>query len=81
MKKENRNSLTESDLNSRRLDAIIRLLIELNKPNPKKKLTLYSTAQILKSCGLKPIEIAHILGKKSATEVAPYLYPKKGKVE
>jgi hypothetical protein len=70
--------LVETDPNTKRLDAIVRLLIELNKPNPKEKLTVYSTVQLLKSCGLKPIEIAHILGKKSATEVAPYLYPKRG---
>lgn len=56
----------------RRLDALIRLIMETYYP--KKKMTF--GAPILKSAGLTPTEIAKILGKKSATDVAPYLYPK-----
>jgi len=70
--------LSEQDPNTRRLDAIIRLLIELNRPKSDEKLSIASTVEILKSCGLKPIEIAHILGKKSVTDIAQYLYAKKG---
>jgi hypothetical protein len=33
--------------------------------------------QTLNSVGLTPTEIAAILGKKSPTDVAPYLYKKK----
>jgi len=58
-----------------RLDALIRLQIEFNKE--KENFNEGIAARILKSVGLKPTEIAKILGKKSATDVAPYLYPKK----
>jgi hypothetical protein len=34
-------------------------------------------ARLLKSAGLTPTEIARVLGKNSATDVSPYLYPKK----
>lgn len=60
-----------------RLDALIRLFIEMNKPNGEEKFSEATAARILKSTGLTPTEIARILGKKSATDVAPYLYPKK----
>lgn len=65
---ENKDILT-------RLDAIIRLYIEANKG--ENGLSDASAARILKSVGLTPTEIAKILGKKSATDVAPYLYGKK----
>jgi hypothetical protein len=62
----------------KRLDALIRLFIEINKkPDSKKEFTETDAARILKSLGLTPTEIAKILGKESATDVAPYLYPKK----
>lgn len=54
----------------RRLDALIRLIMEIHYP--KKKLTF--GAPILKSTGLTPTEIARILGKKRATDIAPYIY-------
>ena len=60
-----------------RLEAILMLLIELNRG--KEGFTEASTARALKHVGLTPTEIARILGKKSATDVAPFLYPKKGK--
>jgi hypothetical protein len=58
-----------------RLDALLRLFIETNKG--ENGLSEPSAARILKSVGLTPTEIAKILGKKSATDVAPYLYLKK----
>ncbi|MBI5472854.1 MAG: hypothetical protein HY961_10965 [Ignavibacteriae bacterium] len=60
---------------ARRLDAIIRLLIETNKD--ENVLSDATAARLLKSVGLTPTEIARILGKKSATSVAPYLYGKR----
>jgi len=63
----------------KRLDALIRLFIELNKSDPNKNFTEADAAKTLKSVDLTPTEIAKILGKKSATDVAPYLYPKKKK--
>ncbi len=60
-----------------RLDALLRLLIETNKD--KEGFTEASAARYLKSAGLTPTEIARILGKKSATDVSVYLYPKKKK--
>ena len=59
------------------LDALLRLFIETNKG--ENGLSDASAARILKSVGLTPTEIAKILGKKSATDVAPYLYGKKNK--
>lgn len=60
-----------------RLDALIRLFIEMNKPRGKEGFTETTAARILKSVGLTPTEIAGILGKKSATDVSKYLYLKK----
>jgi hypothetical protein len=61
----------------KRLDALIRLFIEINKPEGKQKFTEGDAARLLKSVDLTPTEIAKILGKNSATDVSPYLYPKK----
>lgn len=61
----------------RRLDALIRLYIESIKI--ANGLTDAAGARVLKSVGLTPSEIAKIFGKKSATDIAPYLYPKKNK--
>ena len=43
----------------------------------KEKFNEPAAARILYSVGLTPTEIAKILGKKSAQDVSPYLYPKK----
>lgn len=72
-KEKNNNSFEQSFL--MRLDALIRLQIELNKE--KDNFNEAVAARLLKSVGLTPTEIAKILGKKSATDVAPYLYQKK----
>jgi predicted transcriptional regulator len=59
------------------LDALLRLFIETNKTKGKEEFNEASAARLLKSVGLTPTEIAHILGKESATDVSQYLYPKK----
>ena len=60
-----------------KLNAIIRLLIELNRNVNKDEFNIGSTAKMLHSIGLTPKEIANILGYKSSTDVAPYLYSKR----
>ena len=75
-KNNNRDSRSGTE---KRLDAIIRLLIEINKSNPTKNFTEADAVKTLKSVDLTPTEISKILGKKSATDVAPYLYSKKKK--
>ena len=77
MSEKQRVKKTDNDPIANRLDALIRLFIEMNKPKSQEKFTEAAAARILKSSGLTPTEIAKILGKKSATDVAPYLYPKK----
>lgn len=72
MTKKNQNDEKNEYLT--RLDAIIRLCIESQKEN--NQLNESSAARLLKSVGLQPTAIAKILGKKSATDVAPYLYGK-----
>jgi len=74
-----RSKETATDPTTKRLDALIRLFIEMNKPESKEKFSEAVAARILKSVDLTPTEIAKILGKKSATDVAPYLYPKEKK--
>ena len=62
----------------KRLDALIRLFIEMNKPvSDNKNFGEADAARLLKSVGLTPTEIARVLGKKSATDVSQYLYLKK----
>ncbi|MGA2525696.1 MAG: hypothetical protein ABSF79_03650 [Smithellaceae bacterium] len=72
MKKE---SSDQRDAIVMRLDALLRLFIEINKG--ENGFSEPSAARILKSSGLTPTDIAKILGKKSATDVSPYLYSKK----
>jgi len=71
-KSEAATSKNSTDL---RMDALIRLFIETNKR--KDGLNEAKAARILKSVGLSPTEIAKILGKKTASDVSPYLYSKK----
>lgn len=77
MAKNNKENSESRDGTEKRLDALIRLFIELNRSDPNKKFTEADAARTLKSVDLTPTEIAKILGKKSATDVAPYLYSKK----
>jgi len=61
-----------------KLDLIIRLLaqnIVKDMESQKEKILMLS------SFGFGATEIAKILGKKSATEIAPYLYPKERKIQ
>jgi len=65
---------------NRRLDALIRILLETLYDKKDKKFNEGTAARALNSAGLTPTEIARIMGKKDATSVAPYLYSKgKGK--
>jgi hypothetical protein len=77
MRNKQSRKKAENDPIANRLDALIRLFIEMNKPKGEEKFSEATAARTLKSAGLTPTEIAKILGKKSATDVAPYLYPKK----
>jgi hypothetical protein len=61
----------------KRLDALIRLCIETNKPEKKMKFGEGDAIRLLGSVGLSPTEIAKILGKKAATDVSYALYAKK----
>jgi hypothetical protein len=74
---KNQNEAAKNEAVVKRLDALIRLFIEMNKPNNKGKLNEGDAARLLRSVELTPTEIAKILGKKSATDVSAYLYPKK----
>lgn len=62
-----------------RLDAIIRLISDYFLITNKENFNTGTIAKALNSVGLTPTEIATILGKKSATDVAGYLYRRKGK--
>ena len=78
MVKKQQGLATKDDPVARRLDALIRLFIEMNKERKEKeKFNEATAARILKSVGLTPTQIARILGKKSAQDVSSYLYPKK----
>ena len=70
-----KNTDSKKDPLALRLDALIRLLIEINKD--KEGFNEAQFARILHSVGMPPTEIAKILGKKRASDVSPYLYSKK----
>lgn len=74
-RKSNNDDLRDSTL--KRLDALIRLVTEIMRASDSKTFNDGSFSRILKSTGLTPTEIAQILGKKSATDISQYLYPKK----
>ena len=61
----------------RRLDAIIRFLVEIMYAMKVPKFNQGEAARILWSVGLTPTEIAELFGKERAQDVAPYLYPKR----
>jgi hypothetical protein len=65
------------DASTKRLDCVIRLFAETLKKSDPKSFTDGSISRLLNSAGLSPSEIAKIFGKKSATDIAPYLYSKK----
>ena len=68
---------TTDDPVVKRLDALLRLFIEANKPKAKEHFSEATAARFLKSAGLTPAEIARILGKPRVTDLSKYLYPKK----
>ena len=72
---EKKDSNSEQDTILQRLDALIRLIFETNKD--KEGLNEAQFSRILHSVGMSPTDIAKILGKKKATDVSSYLYPKK----
>ena len=76
-----KNNELENERNSleKRLDAIIRILVEKEKIELGNKFNLGEKIRILNSCGLKPLEIAKIFGKEKSSDIAPYLYQKKTK--
>jgi len=78
MKKARKKEAVQ-DPTIKRLDASIRLFVEMNKPEGKKEISERTIARMLKSLDFTPTEIAKILGKKSRTHVAKYLYQKKKK--
>lgn len=80
-----KNRSTRNDLDSAlpwnallvRLDTIVMLLIPEEYRDKEGKIKISTVAPFLYSLGYLPAEIAKMFGKKSATEIAPYLYPKK----
>ncbi len=62
---------------TRRLDAIIRLLLEIMYSMKDAKINQGTATRSLNSVGLTPTEIATILGKESPAGIAKYLYGKK----
>jgi hypothetical protein len=71
----------ENDRMIKRLDGILYLLIEiattLNQKYKEKSRFRSHIIKVLNSMGLTPTEIARILGYKSRTSVASYLYSKR----
>jgi hypothetical protein len=64
----------QRDASTKRLDGLLRLIIEALKSSDSKAFNDGSVARILYSTGLTPTEISKILGKPSATHIAKYLY-------
>jgi hypothetical protein len=77
----NKNSTVENTSDAikmiqTRLDAIVLLLLSLNKSDDKKEFKLSEAAPLLHTAGYSPTEIAKLFGKKKPQEIAPYLYKK-----
>jgi hypothetical protein len=66
------------DPSVKRLDAILRLSIEIQRI-ANSGFTEKDAAILLNSVGLTPTEIAVILGKKSKDAINPYLYGREKK--
>ena len=77
MVKAKSRSTNENQQLTRRLDAIIRLLLEIMHATKAAEFNQATAARTLNSVGLSPTEIARILGKKSRLDVSQYLYGKK----
>ena len=74
--KQAKDSEDERDPIVKRLDSLIRIVIETLYTEKKKKFNEGTAIQILDSCDLTPTEIAKIMGKSGATAISPYLYSK-----
>ena len=72
-RKSKKNQKTRNGI-EKRLDALIRLFIELNKSDPKKKFREADAARILKSVDLTPTESAKILAPEK-TVLLPEISP------
>lgn len=59
------------------LKAILMIQIKDKFSNDKKEVNKAEVVRYLHSVGFQPSEIAPLVGKKKATQIAPYLYPKK----
>lgn len=59
------------------LKAILMIQIKDKFSNDKKEINKAEVVRYLHSVGFKPSDIAPLVGKKKATDIAPYLYPKK----
>ena len=70
-----KQAVAKDDAVAKRLDAIIRMSIEMNKLS-NDNFTNIVAANILKSVGLTPTEIARIFGKESRTDITGLLYRK-----
>ena len=66
---------------SKRLDAIIRLISEYLLITNKENFNIGVIVRTLHSAGLTPTEVSEVLGKKSVTDIAPFLYAKKKRVK
>jgi len=60
-----------------RLDAIVLLLLKQNMSADNGRLIVSEVAPLLHRAGYTPTEIAVLFGKKKATEVSQFIYPKK----
>lgn len=81
MKKQRKNKKIVPEENKnleivKRLNAIIRLLIELNKNLGKNEFTIETLVKTLYSLNFSPTEIANILGYKDRRSISKYLYSK-----
>lgn len=75
-KKSNRANTDQFESVNRRLDALIRILLE-TLYDEKKKFNDAIAVKTLHSVGLTPTEIAKILGKKGGAQaVSQYIYSK-----
>jgi hypothetical protein len=72
-----RKSSSNQDAVKIRLDALIGLVLETMYANDSLNFDQPKAARLLKSIGLSPTEIAHVMGKKTAQDISPYLYVKK----
>lgn len=75
-KTRRKNSKDPNEAITKRLDALIRVVLETLYDKKDRKFNETSAVKILNSAGLTPTEIARILGKKDRRAVSPMLYSK-----